>query len=134
MHVAEALARLLRALSVPDAPIADDTDERAALYRSTLADRQMMIVLDNARDVAHVRPLLPGGPSCVTLVTSRDMLAGLVARDGAKRLALDPLPLPEAVDLLRELIGPRAAHPRAVTKLAMQCSCLPLALRVAAEF
>jgi DNA-binding SARP family transcriptional activator/tetratricopeptide (TPR) repeat protein len=133
MPVAEALARLLRALGVPDATIPDDTDDRAALYRSVLADRRILIVLDNARDVAHVRPLLPGGPSCVTLVTSRDMLAGLVARDGAQRLALDPLPLPDAVDLLRELIGARAADPRAVTRLAMQCSCLPLALRVAAE-
>ena len=94
----------------------------------------MLIVLDNARNVEQVRPLLPGSPSCVAVVTSRDALAGLVARDGARRLDLDLLPLAEAVGLLRALIGERVdAEPEAAVTLAGQCARLPLALRVAAE-
>jgi hypothetical protein len=91
-------------------------------------------VIDNARDVEQVRPLLPGSPSCVTVVTSRDALAGLVARDGARRLDLGPLPPAEAVGLLRALIGGRVdAEPEATVTLAGHCAGLPLALRVAAE-
>jgi hypothetical protein len=67
----------------------------------------VLVVLDNARDAGQVRPLLPGEPGCLVLVTSRDMLAGLVARDGASRVLLDALPLGDAVALLRALIGPR---------------------------
>jgi tetratricopeptide (TPR) repeat protein len=94
----------------------------------------MLIVLDNAGSVAQVRPLLPGNPACAVVVTSRDALAGLVARDGATRLNLDLLPPQEAVGLLGKLIGQRvAADPSAAATLAAQCSRLPLALRVAAE-
>ena len=132
---ADALAGFLRALGVGGQDIPVDEDERAARYRSLLAGQKMLIVLDNARDVAQVRPLLPGSPGCAVLVTSRDALAGLVARDGATRLALDLLPLQDAIDLLRQLIGGRAdADPPAVEELAAQCCRLPLALRVAAEF
>lgn len=73
----------------------------------------MLVVLDNAREVEQVRPLLPGTPSCVTLVTSRDSLAGLVARDGAARLDLDLLPPADAMGLLRDLIGTGEARIRA---------------------
>jgi hypothetical protein len=91
-------------------------------------------VLDNAGSAAQVRPLLPGAPGCMTVVTSRDSLAGLVARDGARRVDLGLLPLPDAVGLLRVLIGSRAdADLDAAAALAEQCSRLPLALRVAAE-
>jgi tetratricopeptide (TPR) repeat protein len=94
----------------------------------------MLVVLDNARQVEQVRPLLPGGPGCVTVVTSRDSLAGLVVRDGAVRLDLDLLTPTEAVGLLRVLIGARVdAEADAANALATRCARLPLALRIAAE-
>ncbi len=131
---ADALARFLRALGVPGADIPLEVDERAALYRSLLAGRRMLIVLDNASTVEQVRPLLPGTPSVVVVVTSRDSLAGLVAREGGRRLDLDLLPPEDAVVLLGALIGERvAAEPDAAAVLAGQCAWLPLALRVAAE-
>ena len=131
---ADALAGFLRSLGLADRDIPAATGERAARYRSLLAGRRMLIVIDNARDVGQVRPLLPGGPSCVTLVTSRDALSGLVARNGARRLELAPLPPAEAAGLLRALIGERAdADPAATATLAAYCARLPLALRVAAE-
>ncbi|HEY3958213.1 MAG TPA: BTAD domain-containing putative transcriptional regulator, partial [Streptosporangiaceae bacterium] len=131
---ADALAGLLRALGVPGPNIPPDPADRAARYRSLVAGRRMLVMLDNARSAEQVRLLLPGTPGCVTVVTSRDSLAGLVARDGAVRLDLDLLPAAEAVSLLRALIGERAmADPVATEELAAQCSRLPLALRVAAE-
>jgi tetratricopeptide (TPR) repeat protein len=132
---AEALAGFLRALGVAGQDIPPEPGQCAAKYRSLLAGRRTLVVLDNARHAEQVRPLLPGTPGCAVLVTSRDSLAGLVARDGAARLDLDPLPLEDAVSLLRELIGARAdAEPSATAELAQQCSRLPLALRVAAEY
>jgi tetratricopeptide (TPR) repeat protein/transcriptional regulator with XRE-family HTH domain len=134
MTAADALARFLRALGMPGEGIPPDEDERAAQYRSRLAGKHMLIVLDNAKSAGQVRPLLPGTPSCAVVVTSRDALAGLVARDGAARLDLDLLPLQDAVGLLRTLIGARAdASPEVAVLLAEQCGRLPLALRVAAE-
>ena len=131
---ADVLAAFLRALGVPGQDIPPEADERAARYRSLLAGQRMLIVLDNAGSVEQVRPLLPGSPGCVVLVTSRDALAGLIARDGARRLDLDLLPLVEAVSLLRALIGGRIdSDSEAATALAIQCARLPLALRVAAE-
>ncbi|HEV2244590.1 MAG TPA: BTAD domain-containing putative transcriptional regulator, partial [Streptosporangiaceae bacterium] len=130
----DALAAFLRSLGVPGQDIPPEADERAARYRSLLAGKQVLIVLDNAGSADQVRPLLPGTPTCTVVVTSRDALAGLVARDGAARLDLDLLPPAEAVALLQTLIGPRAdAEPEAVAELADQCCRLPLALRVAAE-
>jgi DNA-binding SARP family transcriptional activator/tetratricopeptide (TPR) repeat protein len=134
MAAADALARFLRALGVPGPDIPEDASERAARFRSLLAGRRMLVVLDNAEQVEQVRPLLPGSSGCVTLVTSRDSLAGLVARDGAIRVDLDLLPATQAVRLLRELIGARVdADPDAAEALAVGCARLPLALRVAAE-
>ncbi len=131
---ADALARFLRALGVPGPGIPADPDERAARYRSLLAGRRMLIVLDNAGSAEQVRPLLPGSAGCAVIVTSRDSLAGLVARDGAVRLDLDLLPQPEAVGLLDRLIGDRArGDPQAAEALADRCCRLPLALRVASE-
>ena len=129
-----ALTGFLRALGVAGDAVPVDIDDRAALYRSTLHGRRLLIVLDNASSAEQVRPLLPGRSSCAVLVTSRDSLGGLVARHGARRLDLDLMPLDHAVDLLGQLVGPRVeAEPGATRELAEQCVRLPLALRVAAE-
>ena len=134
MPAADALAGFLRALGVPGQDVPAGVEERAARFRSLLAGRRMLVVLDNAGQVEQVRPLLPGSPGCVTVVTSRDALPGLVAREGAIRVELDLLPMPEAVGLLRALIGARVdAEPEAAAELAAQCARLPLGLRVAAE-
>jgi DNA-binding SARP family transcriptional activator len=134
VQATDALAGFLRALGVPGKDVPAELDERAARYRSLLAGRQVLLVLDNAGSAEQVRPLLPGQSGCVAVVTSRDSLAGLVAREGAHRIDLDLLPLPDAVNLLRALIGPRVdADPAVAAELAAQCSRLPLALRVAAE-
>jgi DNA-binding SARP family transcriptional activator/tetratricopeptide (TPR) repeat protein/DNA-binding XRE family transcriptional regulator len=134
MTAADALARFLRSLGVPGQDIPPEEDECAARYRSLLDGKRMLVVLDNAGSADQVRPLLPGTPTCTVVVTSRDALAGLVARDGATRLDLDLLPLEDAVGLLRTLIGPRVdTSPGAAAELADQCCRLPLALRVAAE-
>jgi DNA-binding SARP family transcriptional activator len=131
---ADALAGFLRALGVPGQDIPGEMEERAGLYRSRLAGRRILVLLDNARDGDQVRLLLPGDPGCVAVVTSRDALAGLVATDGARRLDLDVLPPADAVALLRSLIGPRADDdPQSTAALAGLCARLPLALRIAAE-
>jgi DNA-binding SARP family transcriptional activator len=131
---AEVLARFLRSLGVPGAEIPADQIERAARFRSLLTGQRVLVVLDNARSAEHVRPLLPATPGCAVVVTSRDSLAGLVVRDGARRLDLDLLPLTDAVHLLRSLIGGRVdADPAAAQMLAVECARLPLALCAAAE-
>jgi DNA-binding SARP family transcriptional activator len=130
----DALTGFLRALDVPWTEIPSGLDECAARYRSLAAGRQMLVMLDNAASAEQVRPLLPGTTTCVTIITSRDSLAGLVARDGAERVELGPLPATAAVALLRALIGRRVDDdPRAAQTLAAQCGNLPLALRVTAE-
>jgi tetratricopeptide (TPR) repeat protein len=130
----DALAGFLRALGLAGEDIPAGEDERAAAYRSLLDGRRMLVVLDNAASVEQLRPLLPGSPACLVVVTSRDSLAGLVARHGARRLALDTLPAADAIGLLRALIGDRVdAEPDVAAELASQCARLPLALRVAAE-
>jgi DNA-binding SARP family transcriptional activator len=130
----DALAWFLRALGVARQDVPAGPEERAVLYRSLLAGRRALVLLDNAAHADQVRPLLPGSPSCTVVVTSRDALAGLVARDGARRLDLGLLPQAAAAGLLRALIGERAhADPAATAALARQCARLPLALRVAAE-
>jgi DNA-binding SARP family transcriptional activator len=134
MVASDALAGFLRALGLHDQDIPADQDERAARYRSLLAGRRMLVVLDNASNVEQVRSLLPGTPASMTVITSRDALAGLVARDGATRLDLDLLPPDDAATLLRALVGGRAeVEPQATAELATQCARLPLALRIAAE-
>jgi DNA-binding SARP family transcriptional activator/tetratricopeptide (TPR) repeat protein len=134
VSAADALAGFLRALGVSGQDVPDEIEERTRLYRSKLAGRRMLVVLDNARDGEQVRPLLPGDPGCAAVVTSRDALAGLVAADGARRLDLGALPQPDAVALLRSLTGGRTDDdPDAAAELAALCSRLPLALRIAAE-
>jgi hypothetical protein len=99
-----------------------------------LTGRRLVVVLDNAGSAEQVRPLLPASSTCAAVVTSRSALAGLVAREGARRLELGLLPLAEAAVLLSSLIATRAAaDPAATRALAGLCARLPLALRVAAE-
>jgi tetratricopeptide (TPR) repeat protein len=131
---ADALAGFLRSLGVPGQDIPPEADERAARYRSLLAERTMLIVLDNARDEAQVRPLLPASPASLVLVTSRNQLTGLAAAHGAQLISLDLLPREEAVQLLTARIGTgrAAAEPAAVEQIARLCADLPLALAVAA--
>src|SRR5450755_804820 len=131
---AEALAGFLRALGIPGQGIPPETDQRAARYRSLLAERKMLIVLDNARDEDQVRPLLPASPASLVLVTSRKQLTGLAAADGAQMLSLDILPHGEAAQLLTARIGKdrAAAEPGAVDEIAALCAHLPLALAIAA--
>jgi tetratricopeptide (TPR) repeat protein/transcriptional regulator with XRE-family HTH domain len=131
---AEAIRGLLDALGVPPERIPPQPEAQAGLYRSLLADRKMLIVLDNARDERQVRPLLPASPASLVLVTSRSQLAGLAAADGARLLTLDVLKHGEAVQLLTARIGAAraAAEPAAVDRIARLCACLPLALAVAA--
>ena len=134
VSASDALASFLGALGVPGQQIPDGEDDRARLYRSRLAGRRVLVMLDNARDGGQVRPLLPGDPGCVAVVTSRDTLAGLVVTDGARRLDLDVLPPTDAVGLLRALIGSRIdEEPQAAAALIELCARLPLALRIAAE-
>jgi DNA-binding SARP family transcriptional activator len=131
---ATALGRFLTGLGLPDRDIPGDLDSRAARFRTEVAGRRMLIMLDNASSVDQIRPLLPGTSSCVVVVTSRAALAGLVALHGAHRLNLDLLPTVDAIALLGRLIGDRVeAEPLAAAALAEQCARLPLALRVAAE-
>ena len=132
VSAADALAGFIRALGPDGAAMPEDLAERAARFRSLVGRRRMLVLLDNARTVEQVRPLLPAGTSCFTLVTSRDSLAGLVAREGAHRIGLDRLPRAEAAGLLRTLLG-AYVEPAAIDSLAERCARLPLALRIAAE-
>jgi DNA-binding SARP family transcriptional activator/tetratricopeptide (TPR) repeat protein len=130
----EAIGWFLPALGVPAAQIPADAQARCGLYRSVLAGRRVLIVLDNARDAAQVRPLLPGGGGCLVVVTSRSALAGLAAGEAARPLRLGPLNDEQAALLLAARLGPErvAAEPEAVTELAGRCGHLPLALAVMA--
>ncbi|RPF20805.1 AfsR/SARP family transcriptional regulator [Myceligenerans xiligouense] len=130
----DALAGFLRSLGVEGSDVPTATDERAALFRTVLADRRVLVLIDNARSVDQVRPLLPGGRSSFTVVTSRDELTGLVVREGARRLRLDRMPAREAVASFRRMAGAAAdADPDAVATVVERCARLPLALRIAAE-
>nr|WP_189786186.1 tetratricopeptide repeat protein [Streptomyces capitiformicae] len=131
----EALHRFLTSLGVRAQSVPQDLDAAAALYRSLLADRRILVVLDNAATVAQVRPLLPGGASSLAVVTSRSRLSGLAVRDGARRLTLGTLPEREAIALLRAVTaGYRPQDDeRQLAELAQLCARLPLALRIAAE-
>ncbi|WP_049566809.1 ATP-binding protein [Streptomyces sp. SBT349] len=131
----QALHRFLAALGVEAGAIPDDLDAAAALYRSQLADRRMLVVLDNASSVAQVRPLLPGDGHSLAVVTSRSRLSGLAIRDGARRVTLGTLPEPEAVALLKAITSGYRSGDDAdrLVELARLCARLPLALRIAAE-
>jgi DNA-binding SARP family transcriptional activator len=131
---AEAIRGFLDAFAVPADQIPAGLDSQIALYRSLVAGRRMLVVLDNARDTAQVRPLLPGTPTCMVVVTSRSDLSGLVALDGAHPITLDLLSAEEARELLALRLGRRRldAEPAAVADLVVRCARLPLALAIAA--
>jgi len=131
---AQTLRRFLDVLAGPRSRIPDDPDSQADLYRSLLADRRTLVVLDNARDADQVRPLLPGGPGCLAVVTSRVELMGLVAADGAHPLPLGMLPEGEARELMAVRVGAArtGAEPRAVDEIIERCARLPMALVIVA--
>ncbi|MFF7603267.1 ATP-binding protein [Streptomyces mirabilis] len=134
LTASEALSLLLQSLGVPGERIPLDLNLQMGLYRSVLANRRVLVVLDNVLDVAHVRPLLPSGHDCHALVTSRDTLTGLVVREGAARISLDILPAAESVELLAVQLGRDRvdAELGGAEELAELCAHLPLALRIAA--
>jgi DNA-binding SARP family transcriptional activator len=130
---AETVGGFLAVLGMPSECVPVGQDQRVALYRSLLADKQMLIVLDNVRDEQQVRPLLPGSPSSLVLATSRNQLTGLAATDGARLVTLDALPHGEAVQVLTARLGSRAiADPTLIGEIAARCARLPIALTVAA--
>ncbi|WP_229402491.1 AfsR/SARP family transcriptional regulator [Micromonospora okii] len=130
---AEVLARFLQTLGVPRQEVPIDLDDAAALFRSIAADKRILVLLDNAASADQVRPLLLGSVGCLVLVTSRNRLSRLVAWDGARRLNLDVMTEPEAVELLSGLLGDDySADDPALRDLATACGCLPLALRISA--
>ncbi|MFF7995804.1 BTAD domain-containing putative transcriptional regulator [Kitasatospora xanthocidica] len=127
------LGAFLRALGVPAEDVPGRLDEAAALYRTTLAGRRVLIVLDNALDAEQVRPLLPGTEGCAVLVTSRDRLTGLVVREGAQRIELADFSPAEGRALVHRVLGGDrvAAREHAVGRLLDACGHLPLAVGLA---
>jgi tetratricopeptide (TPR) repeat protein len=134
MDAGQALHGFLQGLGVDANAIPVDLDSRAALYRSLLAERRMLIVLDNASSSEHVRPLLPASPNCVAIVTSRRRLDGLTVREGAYRIALDVMSTKDSMALLAERVEASRfdADPLAAGELAELCVRLPLALSIVA--
>lgn len=130
----DALAGFLRSLGVSGDRIPVDEEDAAKLYRSLLADKRVLVVVDNARTSEQIRPLLPGLGGCLVITTSRHSLTGLVARDGARRVLLNVFPERDAVALLTQMLGDErvAAEPLAVSQLANRCSYIPLSLLTAA--
>ncbi|SDT83389.1 NB-ARC domain-containing protein [Streptomyces sp. TLI_053] len=130
----EVLRDFLLALGVPAERIPQSQNAAAAMFRALAADRQFLVVLDNARDSEQVRPLLPGGDRCVTVVTSRNKLPGLIVTDNARPVPVDTLTPQDATALLARTLGNDRvrAEPAAALRLAELCDGLPLALRVVA--
>jgi tetratricopeptide (TPR) repeat protein/transcriptional regulator with XRE-family HTH domain len=130
----QAMRGFLDALGIASEQIPADLAGQAGLYRSVLAGRRMLVVLDNAADELQVRPLLPGSPGCLAVVTSRRQLAGLAAAEGAVLITLDCLPQDDALQLLAARLGAGrvAAEPGAAADLVALCAGLPLALAIAA--
>ncbi|MEU6536820.1 BTAD domain-containing putative transcriptional regulator [Streptomyces sp. NPDC047000] len=134
MSPEEAVRVLLDSLGVPPQRLPDGLEAQTALYRSVLTERRVLILLDNARDSEQVRPLLPGSPGCLVIVTSRNQLTGLVAGEGAHPLTLDQLTRAEAYEFLARRLGAGrlAGEPEAVAEIIARCALLPLALAVVA--
>ncbi|MET9695331.1 BTAD domain-containing putative transcriptional regulator [Streptomyces sp. NPDC006529] len=130
----DVLREFLLALGVAPLSVPESPTRAAALFRSLTAGRRLLVVLDNVRASEQVRPLLPGGSECVTVVTSRHRLRGLIASDAARPVPLDVLGPQDGTDLLAAVLGPDRVHaePAAARQLARLCDGLPLALRVAA--
>ncbi|MGL4175653.1 MAG: BTAD domain-containing putative transcriptional regulator [Dermatophilaceae bacterium] len=133
MTPAAALGQLLSALGVTSAPA--EYERRLALWRTLTADRRMLVILDNASSASQVDDLLPGAPACQVVVTSRDRLAGLVVRRGARRITLGALSDEDSMRLLAAAVGADdvAAAGATAGRLVRLCGSLPFALRIAAE-
>ena len=131
---AEAVHLFLTALGVPVQQIPVSLDARTNLYRSLLSGRKVLVVLDNARNAEHARPLLPGAPGCLALVTSRDQLTPLVATEGAVPVEVGLLPAADAHALVAVRVGAErmAAEPAMAAEIVARCEGLPLALSLAA--
>jgi DNA-binding SARP family transcriptional activator/tetratricopeptide (TPR) repeat protein len=134
VNAAEAIQDFLYALGMAGQQVPAGLAAQAALYRSLLAGRRVLVVLDNVSHVDQTRPLLPGSPGCAALVTSRDRLMGLVAREGASLVSLDLVSTAEARRQLAARLGSArvAAEPEAVDQIICCCARLPLALAIAA--
>jgi tetratricopeptide (TPR) repeat protein/transcriptional regulator with XRE-family HTH domain len=130
----DALRHLLDGLHVPPARVPADLDARTGLYRSLVAGKRILVLLDNARDAEQVRPLLPGAPGCLAVVTSRNELTSLAVSEGAHPIALDLPTADEARELLARRLGPDrvTAEPAAVDEIVAACARLPLALAIVA--
>lgn len=135
MPAQQALDAFVRALGAASERIPEQVDALSDLYRSLLADRRVLVVLDNAADADQVRPLLPGSPTCAVIVTSRNRLGGLAASARAGLIQLQVLSSVDAVALLGAAVGSDRvdAEPEAVGELAQLCARLPLALRIAGK-
>jgi NB-ARC domain len=129
---ADVLRALLYSLGVPAGQIPDDLDARAALYRSVLSGKRVLVVLDNARNVEQIRPLLPGSAGCLVIATSRNPLTGLAMTDGARLLTLNLPSLLTARETLERRLGKArvAAEPESVEQIIARCGRLPLALAI----
>lgn len=126
------LEEFLRALEVPEIPAG--VTEKSALFRSILAHKRILVVLDNAASTATIEPLLPAARTCATMITSRIELSGLAIRYGGRRVTLSRMSVQESLTLLREVIGVRVDREySAARRLVDLCGGLPLALRIAAE-
>jgi DNA-binding SARP family transcriptional activator len=127
----EVLARFLRALGVDRRAVPPDLDDRVDTYRSVLADRRVLVMLDNLASASQIRPLLPSGSGCAAVATSRTRVDGL---EGARTLVLDVFRTDEALELLAKVVGARrtAAEPAAARSIVAYCGNLPLAVRIAA--
>ncbi|MFC6021370.1 ATP-binding protein [Plantactinospora solaniradicis] len=134
MTPTEAVRGFLDSLDVPAERIPLGLDAQVSLYRSVLAGRRVLVVLDNARDAAQVRPLLPSSPGCMALVTSRTQLTSLIVAEGAQPLTVDLLSIDEARELLVRRLGADrvAAEPEPVREIITRCARLPLALSIVA--
>ncbi|WP_430789555.1 BTAD domain-containing putative transcriptional regulator [Actinoplanes sp. G11-F43] len=128
-----ALHRLLTSVGARNVP--GGREERIALWRSLLADKRMLVILDNAASAEQVEDLLPGGATCFVIVTSRNRLSGLTVRHAARRIPLGPLSEPESLNLLSSTVGPDrvGAEPESARRLAELCDRSPFALQIAAE-
>ncbi|WP_328581023.1 AfsR/SARP family transcriptional regulator [Streptomyces sp. NBC_00370] len=133
MSPADAIRTLLDAFGLPPHRIPAGLDAQVALYRSLLAGRRVLVLLDNARDTEQVRPLLPGAPGCLAIVTSRNQLHGLIAGEGAHPVALGLPDEREAREFLVRRLGAErvAAEPQAADEIVALCGRLPLALAIA---
>jgi DNA-binding SARP family transcriptional activator len=134
LSLEQAARSLLESLGVAQEDLPSSVDGRVAMFRSLVAHKRILVVLDNARDTEHVRALLPGSPGCLVVVTSRNRLTGLVVSEGAHSIVLDVLTANEARELLTRRVGAGRvrAEPGAVDEIIARCARLPLALAIVA--